>query len=128
MSEELSIELQEKLLTYLDGIEHRTEKAEQFLSTEAPVYVQELLAWEAASAALMILFYGAGILLCAIAVYVLSKVDRYLTETDEAYPAGMIRCFGCVVSLVVSLCLLVGICEYAYAFAKVKISPRLHLS
>lgn len=88
-----------------------------FIAREAPLFVQEYLAWEfwshLAGAAICLFFVtvAAGLLIAGL---------RKFSESDGWIPV-------CVVSGFVVLCVTPGIFVNAYAAAKVKIAPRVVL-
>jgi hypothetical protein len=105
--------MQLKVLEYLQGMESRIGKAENFVIEQAPLYVQELLMWHFWSNMLV----AAVLLLIAAAI---AGLFVYAVRIDyEVLPAAIL--FG----IPVCFCFLIGSTLFVSCSVKAKIAPRL---
>lgn len=118
-------ELNQKLLTYLDGLEGRAAKAEQFLASETPLYVQEYLSWQTQYTMFTIVASLCGMLLLLVLWVCVFRLDRHLSKTDKEYAEGFLpffaTSFGCVVFIALIIAFFVNVGHYI----KLRSAPRV---
>lgn len=111
---EINEEIKQKMIEYLQSFEAGIKKAGEFTAEQAPLVVQEFLAWSFWSDfAMAIVLSG----LLAVGLRIVSGWWPRLDEYDRI-PIGMISVFG-------TLILTAGVLVSAFGAAKVAIAPRI---
>jgi uncharacterized membrane protein YjjP (DUF1212 family) len=111
-------ELKTRLNKYLDTLEQSLATGTDFVSDQAPLVVQEFLAWEFWTSFVFAVLF----MLFSVAVVVATvKLARVTTEDVEEKAA--LYCIGTVVWFVPTLLLVVNLMDAA----KVHMAPRVYL-
>lgn len=111
-------EIADRLTKYLDTLEKGLDKAGDFIAEQAPLVVQELLAWRFWEAAMLAVVLALGVLLC-IALWKPAKhfqIDDY----DECGPLFARIILATTITVMTGFAIQNGI-----AAVKVKVAPRL---
>lgn len=117
----MNAELQETMLRYLNGLEARLSRVEDFASDQVPLLVQEWLRWEFWSN--IIKMSGWAMLALLLVLLFRWCVKEYkAAKDDETRNAS---CFFGTVFFAGSVLSVIPVLVYAYSATKVIIAPRV---
>ena len=113
---EINEEIKQKMLDYLQSFEAGIKKAGEFSAEQAPLVVQEFLAWEFWSH-----FVGAA--LCLLTLLTIGAVVWKICKVTESFDE--LRFGGCLFGGMASVGLLIGLMVNSYCAGKVSVAPRI---
>lgn len=113
-------ELRERLLSYLENLEKAAESGADFVIEQAPLYVQELIAWEIAHGVMWAVFF---LLLCLPFRWAIVQPLATMREDDgDTVVGGWVLTVVCI--WFICIWLTTATTHAAYAL-KAKIAPRV---
>lgn len=113
---EINEEIKQKMVEYLQTFEAGVKKAGEFSAEQAPLVVQEFLAWEFWS-------HAVGAVVCGVAIIVIALVIRKIWNITESFDE--LRFGGSLFGGMACVGLMVGLCCNSYYAGKVAVAPRI---
>jgi len=113
---EINEEIKQKMIQYLQSFEAGIKKAGDFSAEQAPLVVQEYLAWEFWS-------HFAGAVVCLVTVLTIAVVLWKIFKSTK--PFDELRFAGCLIGGMCSVGLIIGLMVNSYCAGKVAVAPRI---
>lgn len=113
---EINEEIKQKMVEYLQTFENGVKKAGEFSAEQAPLVVQEFLAWEFWS-------HFAGAVLCLFTLLTIGVVLWKIMKATK--PFDELRFAGCLIGGMSSVGLAIGLMVNSYCAGKVAVAPRI---
>jgi len=105
-----------KMVEYLQTFEDGVKKAGEFSAEQAPLVVQEFLAWEFWS-------HSVGAVVCGAAIIAIALVIRKIWSVTASFDE--LRFGGTLFGGMACVGLAVGVCVNSYCAGKVAVAPRI---
>lgn len=113
---EINEEIKQKMVEYLQSFEAGMKKAGEFSAEQAPLVVQEFLAWEFWS-------HFTGAVACLVLLLIIAVVLWNIYKSTE--PFDELRFAGSLFSTFAAVGLMIGLAVNSYSAGKVAVAPRI---